>query len=246
MFWMQQRAGEGRPRIVVVGRSNAAKSSALLAALITDLRNAGHPVARFESMHTRPVRWLEDKSAKLVEVCRKRHPRAVPPKKMVKLAVLLVHPTLWSYFLMRAAGKQPPARDVRNQLPGTVVELRRFIRSQGDGPVFVLSHSAGGIASSLAQSEDAVAGVICFGYPFRHPDHPEEPYRTAHLPGLAKPFLIIQGNRDMYGSADDARRYALSAGTVVVSVASGHDYDELDPTDYQRCWELVRDFVGGR
>lgn len=234
MDQVEDVAGQIRPRIVVVGRSNAAKSSALLAALVTDLRNAGHPVTQFESGNTRMARWLEDQSAKAVAACNRRHPGAVPPKKIVKLAILLAHPSRWSYLLWLAT-------DRRRLL---VRDLRRFIRRQGDGPAFLLSHSAGGIASALAQSEEAVAGVICFGYPFRHPDHPEEPYRTAHLPGLTKPFLIIQGNRDVYGSAADALRYELSAGTVVMAVESGHDYDELDPATYRRCWELVTNFVG--
>ena len=70
------------------------------------------------------------------------------------------------------------------------------------------------------------------------------PFRTAHLPGVCKPFLMLQGDQDEYGTAQDARRYPLSPTTVVEPVASGHDYDCLAPQEYRRCMALLLGFLG--
>ncbi len=100
--------------------------------------------------------------------------------------------------------------------------------------------------AALTASEPAVSRLVCFGYPFKHPERADEPYRTAHLPSVAKPFLIIQGDQDEYGTADDARRHPLSPSTTVVGVSTGHDYGQLEPMQYRACRELVLKFVGGQ
>jgi predicted alpha/beta-hydrolase family hydrolase len=44
-----------------------------------------------------------------------------------------------------------------------------------------------------------VRGLVLLGYPLHPPGKPSE-RRDAHLPGLRRPALIIQGSRDAFGT----------------------------------------------
>jgi predicted alpha/beta-hydrolase family hydrolase len=63
--------------------------------------------------------------------------------------------------------------------------------------------SMGGRVGSLVADEHLaagrIAGLVCLGYPFHPPGRPEQ-LRTAHLKHLACPALIVQGERDPFGS----------------------------------------------
>ena len=61
----------------------------------------------------------------------------------------------------------------------------------------------------LGSDEQAVAGLICLGYPFHPPGKPDKP-RVAHLEGLKTPALICQGERDTFGTPEDVNGYSLS------------------------------------
>src|SRR5262249_53940733 len=54
-----------------------------------------------------------------------------------------------------------------------------------------------------------IAGLVCLGYPFHPPQRPGEP-RTRHLVGLTCPSLIVQGERDPFGSRAEIETMALS------------------------------------
>lgn len=231
-------SGAGRAFVLVVGRTNYVKSSVLVESLIADLEAAGHTVQRY-----RPTeQWLDERfeQSRTAGFCR-RHPHAGGPlKKLVKLGMLMRRPSRWDYVLKFAGPPGPPGLPDSDRR-----RLRLRIRTAAADRVCLLAHSAGGITATLAASEPAVNALVCVGYPFKHPERADEPYRTAHLASVAKPFLIIQGDRDDYGSADDARRYALSPSTTVVGVNAWHDYGELGPDEYRRCRDLVLGFVGG-
>lgn len=214
--------------ILVAGRNNFREYSASLNALIDDLQKAGYPVCRLESRNTATSRWLDDRSARLRtgQNCL---------TKPIKLLILLTRPGRWDYFLKFL--EAPHASAER--------DLRRLIRRLPTGQVCLVSHSAGGIVATRVASENAVTKLICFGYPFKHPDRADEPARTAHLSSLTKPFLIIQGDQDVYGTAVDAQRYGLSSRTVVASVAADHSYADLDSAEYRRCLAMLLDFLAG-
>lgn len=69
--------------------------------------------------------------------------------------------------------------------------------------------SLGGRIASMVADERHVAGLVCFGYPFHPPGKPEK-LRTEHLRELATPTLILQGERDPFGTPSDVERYELS------------------------------------
>ena len=47
-----------------------------------------------------------------------------------------------------------------------------------------------------------VSGLVLLGYPLHPPGKPEQP-RTAHLPAVRVPVLLVQGTRDAFGTRDE-------------------------------------------
>ena len=79
----------------------------------------------------------------------------------------------------------------------------------GRNAVFIGGKSMGGrIATHLAAADDAatlgIAGVVLLGYPLHPPGRPEQ-LRAAHLPQIRVPMLIVQGERDPFGTPDELR-----------------------------------------
>ncbi len=69
--------------------------------------------------------------------------------------------------------------------------------------------SMGGRIASLVADEAGVAGLVCLGYPF-HPTGKPQQLRVAHLERLKTPTLILQGERDPFGNAEEVATYKLS------------------------------------
>jgi len=91
-------------------------------------------------------------------------------------------------------------------------------------PLFIGGKSMGGrMATHLAaQQLDALKGVVVFGYPLHPPGKPNQP-RTAHLPSIAAPMLIVQGERDTFGTPDELRPVikTMTAQVTLHVVAKG-------------------------
>jgi len=108
------------------------------------------------------------------------------------------------YMHARREGRRPGP----DRMPKLQECFREVIDSQ-TGPVILSGKSMGGrIATTIADEVDAHA-VIVFGYPFHPPGKPERP-RTEHLENLRTPTLIIQGERDTFGTQADVADYKLS------------------------------------
>ncbi len=69
--------------------------------------------------------------------------------------------------------------------------------------------SMGGRIASMVADQAGVAGVVCLGYPFHPPGKPEK-LRTEHLQDLQTPALIVQGQRDTFGTREEVDQYQLS------------------------------------
>jgi predicted alpha/beta-hydrolase family hydrolase len=70
--------------------------------------------------------------------------------------------------------------------------------------VFIGGKSMGGrIATHLAAGDDAeqlgIRGVVALGYPLHPPGKPQQ-LRAAHLSRIHVPMLIVQGERDPFGT----------------------------------------------
>jgi predicted alpha/beta-hydrolase family hydrolase len=73
--------------------------------------------------------------------------------------------------------------------------------------LFIGGKSMGGrIASQIAAAHavPGLIGLIALGYPLHPPGKPDQ-LRTAHLPGITVPMLIVQGERDAFGRPDELR-----------------------------------------
>lgn len=79
----------------------------------------------------------------------------------------------------------------------------------GGERVFIGGKSMGGRMATLVADELRVRGVACFGYPFHPPGQPAR-VRTAHLEAMATPMLVLQGERDPFGTREDVASYRLS------------------------------------
>ena len=83
-----------------------------------------------------------------------------------------------------------------------------------DAPLFIGGKSMGGRMASLLLNDLAPAGLVrgglCFGYPF-HPLGKPLQVRTEHLVQLTLPCLILQGERDPMGRADEVAGYGLQS-----------------------------------
>ena len=80
--------------------------------------------------------------------------------------------------------------------------------------------SMGGRMASLIADEVGARGLVCLGYPFHPPGRPDRP-RVAHLTELRTPTLIVNGERDTFGTPEEIARYVLSPAIRVELIADG-------------------------
>lgn len=109
--------------------------------------------------------------------------------------------------LAKQTGKRrPPERAPK------LLDYFSDILEQADNqlPLFIGGKSMGGrMASMLAcDTEQPVHGVIAFGYPFHPPGKPEK-LRIEHFSDLSCPFLVLQGERDTFGSQQEIEALAI-------------------------------------
>ena len=106
----------------------------------------------------------------------------------------------------RDSGKKRPPNPQR-----VLLETFREVIAQVGAPsqLIIGGKSMGGRMASLIADELGVRGLLCLGYPFHPPGRPDK-LRTEHLEHLATPTIIVQGDRDPFGTREDAASYALS------------------------------------
>lgn len=99
--------------------------------------------------------------------------------------------------------------------------FRDVVAELGGGDrVFIGGKSMGGRIASMAADDLGVRGVVCFGYPFHPPGQPEK-VRTAHLETMKTPMLVLQGERDPFGTRDDVAGYQLSSAITIEWITDG-------------------------
>ena len=94
----------------------------------------------------------------------------------------------------------------------------------GRGALAIGGKSMGGRIASQAAAADAegIAGLVLLGYPLHPPGRPEQ-LRTRHLPQISVPMLIVQGERDVFGTPDELRPvlHTLTASAQLYVVDGG-------------------------
>lgn len=107
-------------------------------------------------------------------------------------------------FPYRTAKRRMPDR-----MPVLQEAMRTVVREHAPGPVVLAGKSMGGRVATMVADELAARGVVVFGYPFHPPDKPEQ-LRVAHLAALRTPTLLLQGERDEFGTREEVAGYTLS------------------------------------
>ena len=116
----------------------------------------------------------------------------------------------FAYMAARRQGaRKPPPKAER-----LMDEYRAAVAAVPAGAALVIGgKSMGGRVASLVADElyaaGRIAGLACLGYPFHPPKKPDQ-LRTAHLLALACPALIVQGERDPFGTRAEVEGYGLS------------------------------------
>ncbi|MDU0354878.1 alpha/beta family hydrolase [Paraglaciecola aquimarina] len=99
-------------------------------------------------------------------------------------------------------------------------------------PVFIGGKSMGGRMASMLLEQSQARGCICMGYPFHPPGKPEK-LRTEHLVTISKPVLILQGERDTFGTRQEVSQYTLSEHVSVSTLADGdHSFKPRKASGY--------------
>ena len=121
------------------------------------------------------------------------------------------------YMASRRRGeRRPPDREgTLRKCWHEVLEQRRDSRR-----LLIGGKSMGGRYATMVADEEAVDGVVCFGYPFHPPDKPQQ-LRVAHLAELRTPSLFVQGTRDALGNRDEVGEYTLSSNIQMAWIEEG-------------------------
>ena len=144
----------------------------------------------------------------------------------------------------REGGKRRPPPRAELLVP----EYKRAVeelRAQGASrqKLLIGGKSLGGRVASLAADElfsaGLIDGLVCLGYPFHPPDKPGN-LRTAHLEELRCPTLIVQGERDPFGSRVEVESYRLSPGIKFKWAGDGdHDLGPRGGSGFTRAGNLA-------
>lgn len=117
--------------------------------------------------------------------------------------------------------KRPPSR-----LPVLIDEFVQQVNKHQNNQqaLFIGGKSMGGrVASHLAVMEELKAivnGVVVYGFPFHPPGKPEQT-RHAHFSEIKVPTMIVQGERDTFGTGTEIERYTIPQQVSVVYLQDG-------------------------
>lgn len=122
----------------------------------------------------------------------------------------------------RVAGKKvasrPAALDVAWQ------ETAPLIRGLADGlPILSGGRSAGARVACRTAGELAVSAVVCLAFPLHPPGRPDVS-RLEELLQPTVPVLVLQGDRDTFGTAADVARETAGHSNIRVVEVPGADH----------------------
>lgn len=116
--------------------------------------------------------------------------------------------------------------------------------------LFLGGKSMGGrMATHLAaQGLDGLLGVFVLGYPLHPPGQPAK-LRVTHFPDIAVPLLIVQGERDAFGSPTELESHLKAIPTaVVLHPVGGADHSltvrgTRGPEVFEQTLQTVNDWI---
>lgn len=111
--------------------------------------------------------------------------------------------------------RRPPDRE-----PVLRATFEDIARRLGAERLVIGGKSMGGRIASMMAEELGVRGLLCLGYPFHAPGKPDR-VRADHLKAIRTPTLIVQGERDPFGTRDEIAGYALGRRVKLVFLPDG-------------------------
>lgn len=150
----------------------------------------------------------------------------------------------FDYMAARRSGgkRRPPPRAelLTKEYLRAIEQLRAEMRP--GQKLIIGGKSLGGRVASLVADElfnvGSISGLVCLGYPFHPPGKPDN-LRTAHLERLRCPGLIVQGERDPFGSKAEVETYDLSPAIKIVWANDGdHDLGPRGGSGFTRAGNL--------
>ncbi|ELH3006064.1 TPA: alpha/beta fold hydrolase [Vibrio vulnificus] len=123
--------------------------------------------------------------------------------------------------------KRPPDR-----APKLLEAFSEVIASVTDDPVIIGGKSMGGRMASLLSERPLVKGIACLGFPFHPPGKPEK-FKGEHLQTLSKPTLILQGERDTFGTQTECQHFEFSSMVRLAFLPDGdHSFKPRKSSGY--------------
>jgi predicted alpha/beta-hydrolase family hydrolase len=149
---------------------------------------------------------------------------------------------------MHARRGAPDKASVLEHCFRTVIDVCRGLEGLTRHRLFIGGKSMGGrMATHLgAEGVEGLEGIVVLGYPLHPPGQPEK-LRVAHLPSIAVPVLIVQGERDAFGSpAELAPHIETMKARVTVDAILGADHSlSVRGKRGPEVFEAMRDRVAG-
>lgn len=153
---------------------------------------------------------------------------------------LLVSRFEFAYMAARVEGKRRPPPKAETLIPEFRAIVERVAAAAPAGQKLLIGgKSMGGRVASYVADEMPVAGLVCLGYPFHPPGKPEQ-LRTAHLETLQCPALVVQGERDPFGSRVEVEALRLSPAIRLAWIGDGdHDFGPRGGSGFTRRGNLA-------
>ena len=151
-----------------------------------------------------------------------KHPFMVATAK--GLASRRISVVTFDFPYMRARRHVPDKAPVLETAFRDVIDATRGW-SEVTGVVIGGKSMGGRMATHLgAQGLDGLLGIVALGYPLHPPGRPDKP-RTEHLPSIRVPVLIVQGERDTFGTPDELKPViATMKAKTTLHVVPGGDH----------------------
>ena len=144
---------------------------------------------------------------------------------------LAVHRFEFAYMAARrtTGKKRPPPRaeKLMDEYHEAIAQIRTC-NNLDSRKVIIGGKSLGGRVASMVATNSfenvEISGVTCLGYPFHPPKKPDN-LRTSHLEQFPCPALILQGERDPFGTPDEVSGYNLDPRIQLRWIGDGdHDF----------------------
>ena len=142
----------------------------------------------------------------------------------------------------RGGGSQRPP----DKMPVLEAAFEAVLQPYGSRCVVAGKSLGGRVASRLLARQMGVA-AIALGYPFHPPAKPDQ-LRNDHWPAIQRPWLIVQGSRDPFGTREEVACYDLPASANLHWLEDGdHDFKPRKRSGFTQAqhWQVAVSAMAG-